>query len=395
MITAKPSPIRSTSLYRSFFLVLFPLLVLSSAGRAGEVAKQAPPPQAEQKPELLAPFGAEILVSEVLLDVLVTDKKGNVILGLGPDDFVVTEDDHKVQITSASFYSNRPFVGGDSPATAESAAPAGATAPAEAPHYFIFFFDDQRGHSADVPGLLQRQVRAGKDAVEWLRAGLAPTDWVAVLGYDNRLKIFQDFSQDRELLATAIQNATLGRDDRGNFPSRRTPAAAGAPVLATGLPVGDALSAETGTVYEGLTLVAAAAAPLRGRKNLLLFTIGFGRMNRFEQYEPDPRYYQPMSESLNDANVAVYTFDLTDTGTLHPFSDAMSQISSDTGGRYFPNVLHFKSPLSEVAKETSGYYLVSYKADHLLGMRGFQKVKVKLVNPELKVTARKGYLFGD
>jgi hypothetical protein len=37
-------------------------------------------------------------------------------------------------------------------------------------------------------------------------------------------------------------------------------------------------------------------------------------MNRYHQYEPDPRYFEPMSESLNDANVAVYTFDLTDTG---------------------------------------------------------------------------------
>ena len=63
--------------------------------------------------------------------------------------------------------------------------------------------------------------------------------------------------------------------------------------------------------------------------------------------------------------------------------------------RYFPNVLHFKTPIADVAKETSGYYLVSYRAEHLTGLRGFQKVEVTLANPEFKVTARKGYRFGE
>jgi hypothetical protein len=102
-----------------------------------------------------------------------------------------------------------------------------------------------------------------------------------------------------------------------------------------------------------------------------------------------------MAESLNDANVAVYTFDLTPVGTLHPFADAMNQVSGDTGGRYFHDILHFATPLEQVSKETSGYYLVSYRATHPAGLRGFQMVKVTLANPELKVTARRGYRFGE
>ncbi len=367
------------------FLVAVALVVLHSPELRAEEPSQ-------QTPVLVAPFGAEILVSEVLLDVMVTDKKGNPILGLGPADFQVTEDGKQVQVTSAAFYSNRRYTG------AQENPPA-AAAPRDnsglAPHYFIFFFDDQRSHSVDVPVLLQRQIRAGRDAVEWLHAGLAPTDWVAVVGYDNRLKVFQDFSQDTDALERAILAASTGRGVRENVPSRQVPSPPGAPTLAPGLPVGEALSQQTGTIYEALTLVAEASAPLVGRKNLLLFTMGFGRMNRFHQYEPDPRYYEPMSESLNDANVAVYAFDLTDTGATHPFANAMGQISDDTGGRYFPNVLHFKTPIAEVAKETSGYYLVSYQAGHLTGLRGFQKVTVALANPELEVTARKGYRFGE
>jgi len=379
-----------TPLYWSFFVA-----ALLAFGHSPAVRGQAPaaePILQKEAPLLVAPFGAEILVSEVLLDVMVTDKKGNPILGLGPADFEVSEDDKKVQVTSATFYSNRRYAGSE-PASS------GASAPADnaglAPHYFVFFFDDQRSHNVDVPGLLQRQIRAGKDAVEWLRAGLAPTDWVAVVGYDNRLKVFLDFSRDLEAIERAILAATTGRGAREAFPSRQVPPPPGAPALGPGLPTGEALGEQTGTIYEALTLVAEASAPLVGRKNLLLFTMGFGRMNRFYQYEPDPRYFEPMSESLNDANVAVYTFDLTDTGANHPFANAMSHISDDTGGRYYPNVLHFKTPIADVARETSGYYLVSYRAEHLTGLRGFQKVEVTLANPEFKVTARKGYRFGE
>jgi hypothetical protein len=226
-----------TPLYWSFFVA-----ALLAFGHSPAVRGQAPaaePILQKEAPLLVAPFGAEILVSEVLLDVMVTDKKGNPILGLGPADFEVSEDDKKVQVTSATFYSNRRYAGSE-PASS------GASAPADnaglAPHYFVFFFDDQRSHNVDVPGLLQRQIRAGKDAVEWLRAGLAPTDWVAVVGYDNRLKVFLDFSRDLEAIERAILAATTGRGAREAFPSRQPSPGPGA---GTGLPTGEALGEQT------------------------------------------------------------------------------------------------------------------------------------------------------
>lgn len=336
---------------------------------------------AQESAPLVAPFGAEIVVSEVLLDVLVTDRKGSVILGLLPGDFQVTENGEPVTVTSAEFYSNR---------TAEGASP--AVAPAA--RYFIFLFDDQRGRGADVPGLFNRQVNAGRDVRAFVAGSLTPTDWVAVLRYDHRLRLYSDFTRDRERLDRAIEAATTGKPDRGAWPSRNE-ATEGTPSLARALPTGDDLRDETRSIYEAITLAAEAVAGNVGRKNLLLFTTGFGQMNRFRQYEPDPRYYEPMAESLNDANVAVYTFDLTEPGTKHPFANAMNQISSDTGGRYFSDVFRYEPVLERVARETSGYYLVSYEASHPLGLRGFQKVEVRVANPELRLTARRGYRFGD
>lgn len=372
------------------FNVLSPSAALLAATllAASIAAAQAPPEEAPR-----ATFSGEVEVSEVLLDVLVTDRQGNVVVGLGADDFQVTEDGRAVEVTAATFYSNRRFAG--SVGETSGAPTPGVDLETEPrDRYFVLLFDDQRGHNADVPGLLRRQVTAGRDAAEWMRRALSPNDWVAVAAYDQRLRLQLDFSRDREAAARAVEAVTTGRGVGDNWPSRRSEDP-DTPSLGRVLPAGDQLRDATGMIYDGLTLLAEASAPIRARKNLLLFTIGFGQMNRFREYEPDPRYYHPMAEALNDANVAVYTFDLTEPGTRHPFANAMHQISDETGGRYFSDLPSFGNALGQVVRLTSGYYLVSYRAEHLRGLRGFQRVEVKLVNPELRVTARRGYRFGD
>src|SRR4029079_13601411 len=63
-------------------------------------------------------FGEKIDVNVVLLDAVVTDSRGRQILGLGPDDFVVTENGVAQQIQSVDYFTNRRMV--DAP---ESKAP--------------------------------------------------------------------------------------------------------------------------------------------------------------------------------------------------------------------------------------------------------------------------------
>ena len=81
--------------------------------------------------------------------------------------------------------------------------------------------------------------------------------------------------------------------------------------------------------------------------------------------------------------------------STRPFATVTHTIANDASPLVFAFQAARLAVIAEVAKETSGYYLVSYRAEHLTGLRGFQKVEVRLANPELKVTARKGYRFGD
>ena len=134
---------------------------------------------------------------------------------------------------------------------------------------------------------------------------------------------------------------------------------------------------------------------MRGRKNMILFTIGFGTINSFGQYIPDPRYYPDMQQALNDNNVAVYALDLVPTGTEHIMSSAMNQLALETGGRYYFNFTSFMTPLRQLAEDNNGYYLLAYESRNPKGESGYREVKVKTKNPDFKVRAREGYLFGE
>mgnify|MGYP001195913274 CR=1 FL=1 len=73
----------------------------------------------------------------------------------------------------------------------------------------------------------------------------------------------------------------------------------------------------------------------------------------------------------------------------------LNQLSDETGGRYYFNFINFLTPLQQLAKENSGYYLLSYQSPHPAGKTGFQKVEVKTVNPEFRVRTREGYQYGE
>lgn len=337
------------------------------------------------------PFGESVTVREALLDVLVTDRDGNVIVGLGKDDFVLEEDGQPKPVSSLTFYSNRRFLG----TPAEAAQGGIASAAPIADRYLIFLFEDQREANAEAPGILARQLDAGRRVKEWVRMEMLSTDWAAVLSYDRSLGLHQDFTHDRAAVVRAIDTASTGRPPEGRFPSRRVPTPEDGPSLLAGLPDADALVRATPRIYEALTVLAQAVHPLRGRKNLILFTRGVGKIDSFGQYKPDLANYDPMARALNAANVAVYAIDVIPTGTTHTLADSMNQIATDTGGRYLFNFTNFTTPLRQIAQDTSGYYLLSFEPQPAEAGKGFRKVTVKTKNPEFLVRTRRGYGTGS
>lgn len=328
-------------------------------------------------------FGEEIVVSEVLLDALVTDKQGRVILGLGKDDFSVEENGQPVEVAGVTFYSSQERV---------------ASAPLELPgfdlsdipedRYFILFVQEVRSSGGGIHSLRLRQQRAARELRDWLSTELPPADVVAVVSYGYKLKVHQDFTRDRQALASAIDQAVRGSDPEQQWPSRKPPESELGP-LRKALPSGKALRKQSRHIYAGLQLLAEAAATVPGRKNLVFLGVGLDPMRSTEYH----RIF-PTIEALNDANVAVYTLDLVPSEIEHTSRHSLNHLAIATGGDFFYNFVRFGGPLERIAESTSGYYMIAYRSEHPAGESGFQRVKVKLSNPEFRVRVRTGYSYG-
>lgn len=346
------------------------------------------PPATAQDDPVDVGYKELVEVTEVLLDVLATDRSGDVVSGLGKDDFIVEENGEPVNVTGVDFYTTRYGADGE-PLTEDGATPSS--------RYFIFFFHDQSRSGDGLSSLLLRQqLDASRESKRWIEEEMLPSDWVAVVSYDVKLKIHQDFTQDRYALLDAIQNAATRKDPEKDVGRHGRPIPpSGMPSLLRQLPQGKELRKETTRIYDGIRVLAEAAGHIVARKNLLLFSIGFGEFRGGSPFpQPDARYYPQMEEALNDHNVAVYTIDLTPATVDHLQTHFLSQLASDTGGRFYENFVNFITPLKRISEENTGYYLLSYQSEHPAAEAGFQKVKVEVRDKSINVRARRGYRFG-
>ncbi len=345
--------------------------------------------QEQEQPETV--IRERLEVTEVLLDVVVTDNAGNIIIGLQPEDFTIKDGDMEIPAKSSTFYSNRQFV-----QSGISAEKLGVSADdIVADRYFIFFFHDQRFEDPELTSNILDAIRWSK---HWVRSESLANDWIAILSYDATLKVHQDFTNNREALLKGLDSVAKSANPGNTWPSRIEESEGAS--LRANLPQGKDLSKQTRRIFSALDVVAEAAGPILGRKNLLLFSIGLGQTRTNLNYAPDQRYFPGTLETLNDNNVAVYAISWVRNAALESeeqanLSNSLSALSFDTGGRFFGNFVNFKEPLQIINEDNNGYYLLSYDAQYPAGSEGYREVEVKVQNPSFNVRARKGYRFGD
>ena len=357
----------------------------------------APPVAAQPPEEPAATFGEEVRVIEVLVDVLATDRRGRLVTGLTADDFVVEENGEPREVTSVTFYATRyedlpteVLLGEKRPAPPPGFPPAHLPAS----RYFIFFFHDQTMEVLDQAAFTSRRLQAARDARQWLESEMRPSDWVAVVRYDHRLMVQSDFTQDRDRVLSAVEAATLNQRTGALRPSvrqRREVAAAG-PSLTRGLPNSFDLERKTLKVEYAVERIADAVRPIIGRKNLVLFTLGFGRVES-PLGSPDERYYPSMQAALNDANVAVYPIDLAGSSSVSPQNNFLSRLADDTGGIYFATFHRFLDPLRDIDRYNSGYYLLSFRSEVPVDEVGYRTFKLEARDRKVRLKARRGYRF--
>jgi len=294
-----------------------PVTIVAHAQQA-EVQNPAPPPADSSTPV----FKAETRL--VLVDTIVTDKKGNYITDLTAKDFKVWEDNKEQPIKSFSLES-------------------GSSAPAESHrHYLVLLFDNSTMSLSD-------QARARDAAAKFVEANAGPDRYMAVINFGGTVSVAQNFTADAERLKQVVRNVKF------SSVSPNAPSAQPVEVASLGMPQLGNAEANFGarTLLLALRSVAKGLASVPGRKSLVLLTTGFPiNPNDPDTFERQSELLAVISE-CNRANVAVYPIDvrgLTSGVTAGPGSAHLHTIPDFGTARLVTASLDYDSEDDQPAK---------------------------------------------
>jgi Ca-activated chloride channel homolog len=329
---------------KKYFLLLCLLAIPFPGGEAGAAAQDD---------------SSRIRVSVVLvqLNVAVTDNKGNYISGLGPEDFSITED--KIAEKPATFEegngpTRRLMAVGST--DGKSLTPADDNTPGDqdsldaakrfaGANVFILF---------DTSNYMYRGFVFAQDAIADFIRSLEGVSKVALYSYSRDLSRVTTLTPDRSQVLRGVRNTVAGDD---------------------------------AALYNGLLLTVKDAAPLTGRKAIVVFSNG-----------PDNASLVPpedVAELAQSTGTIIYMIS-TQQAETEPVSTAVfERMSKATGGKaYFAKDWQDeKQAFASIRDDLAHLYAISYypaqNPNH-----GWRAITVKLVGKNLQryhIRTRAGY----
>jgi len=332
---------------------------------AASVSAEPPEEISEDSPQ--EAFDDSITVALDTIVVRVVDPSGRPILGLTPEDFRVLVRGKEVPVVAVDWISSE---GAAEPhaellPVEESAAP---EAP-QAGKLVVFFVQ------ADLnPTRISGQMRM-RPYTRDLLASLHPSDRVAVVSYDSHLKLWLDFTEDREAVHDAVDRAMIYTPEEEVEPS-------GPPSLAARFDEAEARRAAS--PEKALEVTAKALAGLPGEKTMIYLGYGLGRFGvGGVRMTPD---FKPAVKALSRARVSVFVLDVT-SADFHSLEVGLQTVAAATGGTYAST---FRLPgvaTDRIARAISGWYVLTFDREALDGIEPGQAT-VKLRGRRGEVLAR-------
>jgi VWFA-related protein len=315
-------------------------------------------------------YTEQVDVERVLVDVRVLDNEGLPVLGLGADDFSVKIGGKPVPIESTMWIGSAKSDGVS--ATAGTVEPARARDDVRPGRLIIFLFQKDF-ESSRLPGLMRMLIES-----QSFIDGLTPRDRVAVLSFDSQLKIWLDFTSDRDAVRRVLQRGILFEDSP---PVLETSSAAS---LAARLD--RATASKTYTIEKALHRIADAVHGLPGSKSIVFIGHGFGRLGwtgvTMEHGYEDAR------DALMAARASVFSLDVTNAD-YHSLDVGLQLVSRDTGGFFARTHLFTGQTMNRLASVLAGHYVLFLEQPKV--GQGVHDVHVRLTRRQGTVLARDSY----
>ena len=385
---------------------------------------QQPPAAQDQQPER-APQPFRTGINFVRVDVIVTDRQGNPVLDLKPEDFSVLEDGKPQAIEQFSVVKIDAASQLEGPRPTEIRSDYDEEREASRPdvRLFTILLDDYHVRRGSDIG-----VR--KPLIDFIQNQLGPADMVAIMYPLTSVNDIR-FTRNREALVKEIEGF-LGR--KGDYTPRN--------MFEEQYAYYPAMTVER--IRNEVTMGALKAAAVRmgglreGRKSVIFVSEGFttnlppqvndpvaalpGLGNPYRRDPTDYRndraeFYNQVDlitllrdvfDIANRNNTSIYAVDprglaafeygvesavpiTADSRGLRDTLNSLQMVAENTDGRAIINRNDLAVGMRQIIRDASGYYLLGYTSSQAPTDGKFHEIKVRVTRRNVDVRARKGY----
>lgn len=303
------------------------------------------------------PLRVQVMLVEV--DVSVTDAKGNYIRDIKPDNFVILEDNLPEKLATFEEGTDSPRVvldqtvtysktlGGSivKPSPMASEKLGGAPKKSSDSNLFILF---------DTSNYMYRGFVFAQDSISDFVRSLEGVDKLALYSYSRNLSRIAPLTPDRTRVLRGVRQTVAGDD---------------------------------AALYNGLLMTVKDAAPLSGRKAIVVFSNG-----------PDNASLVPpedIAELAQSTGTIIYMISTREAQTEPISSAVFERITKATGGKaYFAkDWKDEKQAFASIRNDLAHLYSLTYYPQYNPN-RGFRKITVRLAGKEMQkyhIRTREGY----
>jgi VWFA-related protein len=417
-------------------------MFLAMVATAAAVAAAPQPPSNDKKDVPKVPGYEHVEVRLAQIDVVVRDRAGRIVSGLGRPDFTVIEDGVPLEVVAVDEWGAEPpppdTKEAHNPSSAADQAATPAEAPAAAPaveqdkRSFVIVFDAL----GDTTAL--RMSQAKRAALQFVKSHMTARDTGAVYQLDLSLRPLSGITSDRGELEHAIERVAWmpasSMEDQIDESILGDATAAGKDYLKgrlenSSLTAGQQMEWQREHIYQSLTDLASIFQGMPGRRVLVLASPGFPMTTAADQRLQTGGFtlkFRDLIRSLATYGVTVYTLDIGsdnttgDAGQAIDWRVAVSKLglepgilsdlgldrslgsgsassrrqflgvlAGETGGRML-TATDLNRDFDAIQEESTHFYRIACRVPVTGDVNRYRRTVVEVGRPGAKVTARRG-----
>jgi VWFA-related protein len=339
-----------------------------------------------------------------VVDVTATDASGQPVHGLTQSDFTLLEDGKPQPIRNFEEVKSQ-YVEPPRELPPNVYTNVSQPAPSSAVNILLMDFANEAPRDSTNPQQLARSTQmqhlvkqAALDAIDQMTPGTR----VAILSMTNNLRILEGFTSNQAILKAAVNAAPYDLDGNAISGAGKSSNRNNTSTFDKNSGGGDQgvqADERNRMVLETFDQIAADVATMKGRKNLIWFTVGIPEITDPAQRPADlPDYTKGLDQAydmLTAAQVSVYPVDAAGVTALSERQLSEEAVAAATGGVAYSGTNDMAHAVLKAIDNGANYYSIAYVPASAKNDGIYHKIEVKVDRPGVHMVFRQGYYADD